>query len=116
MRIKGIAYLPEPEEYPQTWEVPDGPVPLRVEFNPVRIPIGTARLTKHPDGTITCTAQIAEGEEQFLGSFPKLAVSLALRPGAVEDRLTEHARVLGVSVCHENQNRDIPPYKILEDE
>lgn len=111
MRIEGVAYIPEPEEYPETWEVTDQPVPLRVEFNPLREPIGTATLTKHEDGTITCVAEIAPGEEPFLPSFPKFAVAVACTGGTWKG-----ARVYSVAVAHENKNPDIPPYAPVEDE
>ncbi len=116
MRIEGVAYLPDPDEYPETWEVPDHPVPLRVEFNARREPIGTATLTMHEDGTITAVAQIREGEGEFMSSFPKFAVGIATRSDGAGGSVLHGARVYGLSVCHENQNTDIPPYTVVEDE
>jgi hypothetical protein len=113
MRIEGVAYIPEPDEYPQTWEVPDGPIPVRVEFNATRDPIGTATLTKHPDGTITATAEIIDG--RFLTSFPKFAVGVALRKTG-DGATLDGGSVYSVSVCRENRNTDILPYTIAEDE
>lgn len=109
MRIEGVAYMPEPQEYPLTWRMPDGPIPLRVGFNPMRDPIGMAELTRHEDGTITCTAQIAD--DTLLKLVPKLAIGLMM-PGYA-DRTT--AEVYAVSVVTENQNRDIPPYTVIRD-
>lgn len=110
MRIEGVAYLPEPDESPETWDVTDQPVPLRVEFNPMRNPIGMATLTKLDDGTIMCTAEIVEGEDRFLGSFPKFAIGVARTGGTWGG-----ARVYSVSVAHENKNTDIPPYTVVKD-
>lgn len=112
MKIEGVAYMPEPDEFPDTWHVPTDPIPLRVEFNPMRDPIGTAVLTKHPDGTITATAEIVDGEGPYLSSFPKFAVGIALQPGS---ELMRDAQVYGVSVCHENKNPDVPQYKVVDE-
>jgi hypothetical protein len=118
LRIEGVAYLPRLGEHPETWELPDGSIPLRVDFDPRRGPIGNATLAMRPDGTITCTAEVPEvtddpvDELQLLRMHPKFAVSLVL-PGG--EGVYEGAQVCAVSIVHENQDTNIPPYAIEEE-
>lgn len=99
--------LPEPGEDPMSRELPDGPVPLRVNFDPRRT-IGSAVLERQADGSITCTAQVIDGEG-LLPSLPKFAVGLAA-PYSAQPRL------YAVSVTEENSNPQVPAYKIAEDD
>jgi hypothetical protein len=105
--LEGVAYLPEPGEEPESWEVPEE-LPLRVNFSMRSNPVGRARLTKHPDGTITMTAEVFDDElaRQLCPSLPKFAIG-------VRDPFGSVPQVASVSLVEENQNREIPPYEVL---
>lgn len=105
IQIKGMAYLPEPGVDSSEWKIPAEPIPLRVEFDSSRPAIGTARLTREQDGTITCTAYIAD---ELPPDVPKLAAGVVF-PAFSKPEL------YAVSVVKENQNPDIPPYEITLD-
>lgn len=114
MKLEGVAYLPEPGECSETWDVPDYPLPLRVEFS-VNQPIGNARLTKHEDGTITAVAEISDTLTPQAGVFLKQAPYFAIG-AALKDGSYEGARVYGISVTRGNVNPLVPPYEKVEDE
>ena len=110
MRIEGVAYLPEPGEDPLGWDMPDGPIPLRVQFDPRRDPIGMATLKREEDGTITCTAEVVR-TPGLLPHVPKFAVGLSM-PGYGGRAVPG---VTAVSVVTENSNKQVPVYRIVED-
>ena len=106
LRIEGIAYLPEPGE---EWIVPDRDVPLDLDMDPRR-PIGRAKLTGHPDGSITCVAEIPAGIVDgnlvmALESLPVLALTGARFEGAAYS-------VMRVNVVGCNVNPLVPPYRL----
>lgn len=107
-----MAFLPYDEFDPLTFRMPDGPIPLRVEFNPERY-IGQAELTRHEDGTITCTAEIFHNDWhdiRRLSLAPKLGVELTRR-------YADPWELTGVSVVMKNSNPQIPSYTVYpEDE
>lgn len=126
MRLEGIAYLPEPGEHPEVWEVP-GELILRVEFDPLKV-IGKAKLTKDRDGSISVTAEVPDGAvllpthgpggaeavrdvtRQVLGLCPKFAL------GVNDPESETLGRVVSVSVVSDNANPLIEPYERFEDE
>lgn len=111
MKLEGVAYLPEPGEMSETWEVPDHPIPLRVEFDPNRL-VGMATLTKQEDGTITAVADVSESvAERLKVSLPPFfAVGVAFKGDT-----RENGRVYGLSVCSGNVNPLVPPYEKVEE-
>jgi len=108
VRIEGVAHLPDGIET-QTWVMPNGPIPLRMEFD-LQGSIGTAELVRHEDGTITCVAHIADPELTRLSLAPKFAVGL-MRHGSGPWELKD------VSLVSGNSNLNVPAYKVIpEDE
>lgn len=106
LRIEGVAYLPEPGE---EWIVPDGDVSLDLNMDP-RQPIGRAKLTGHPDGSITCIAEIPAdivdgGLVMALESLPILALTGARLDGPAYS-------VMRVNVVGCNVNPLVPPYRL----
>ena len=106
LRLEGVAYLPKPGE---VWIVPDGDVSLDLGMNP-RWLIGRAKLTGHPDGSMTCIAKIPAGlvDDDLLLVLKNLPV-FALT-GARFDGPAHLA--MRVSVVGFNVNALVPPYRL----
>lgn len=107
IRLDGVAYLPRPEEESGHWTVPEQ-CTLRLDFDPRR-PIGAARLTRQPDGSIHAVAECPDATLELL-------VHLLVRPvfavGVINPDDPGHAQIVTLGAVAANENPEMPRYRM----